>query len=280
MNEHPEELLAAYVEGSLDANERARIETHLRGCDTCREEVELASGAREALASLPQLDPPRGIAFAVRRRARGAPSRAWRIAGTAAAAAVLAAGAIVVFSNIDLGSESASQGADSEQAEEQRAGDSKAGGGGAGLAETGKASDQEGAPALAAAPLPTLPIYVESGRQYESKDLAPLARRLRDDANALVASGLAPTATSFFADFDPSGFSSDVRRAIRCVLTDVPPQQLIVPFRIESATFQDEPAYVAAFLQGPTPEDPYDRLVMWVVHRESCDLISLASQVL
>lgn len=282
MNEHPEELLAGYVERSLGADEHARVEAHLVTCDRCREEIDLAARARTALASLPELDAPRGIPLAVRRKARSAPSRTWRMVGTAAAAAVLAAGAIFVFSNLDIGVQ---QQADSGGREEQRpvpaadAPEKEQGAGGepeAGISATGDQAPS----ALAASPPPVLPIYKESDRDYGADDLAPLARRLRDDANGAVMSGLAPTARAFFADFDPSAFTLEVRQAIRCVLADVPPSQLIVPFRIEAATFEGAPAYVAAFLQGPTPDDAYDRVVMWVVHRETCGLMSLASQVL
>jgi anti-sigma factor RsiW len=279
VNEHPEELLAEYAEGTLGADQRARVEEHLEGCETCREELGLAGEARQALAALPELEAPGGIPLAVRRKGRGTPSRAWQFVGAAAAAAVLVAGAVFVFSNLDAGTQQeAAGGGGGQDSGPARAEDSKAKGGGEGLA--GTSADQEEAPALAAAPIPQLPIYKESNRRYESKDLAPLARRLRDDANGFLASGLSPFASAFFAEFDPASFTPEIRRAIRCVLTDVPPQQLIVPLRIEAASFQGQPAYIAAFLQGPTPDDEYDRIVMWVVHRESCDLISLASQLL
>jgi len=276
MNDHPEELLAGYTEGSLGADERARVEAHLATCELCQEEVDLAAEGLTTLSSLPELEPPKGIAFRVRRKAGGTPSRTWRFAGAAAAAAVLIGGGVFVFTNLDPapleGDGSARQGAETESAPLPRTGSSE--GGSAGEPETGV----EAADALAAPPV--LPIYVESRRNYESDDLAPLARRLRDDANGAVRSGLAPTARSFFEDFDPSAYTPDVRRAVRCVLADVPPLQLIVPYRIEAASFEAAPAYVATFLQGPTPDAPYDRLVMWVAHRETCGLMSLASQVL
>src|SRR5205807_10052002 len=43
---HPEELLAAYVEGALGDQERAEVDAHLATCGTCRDEVELAARAR------------------------------------------------------------------------------------------------------------------------------------------------------------------------------------------------------------------------------------------
>jgi hypothetical protein len=62
------------------------------------------------------------------------------------------------------------------------------------------------------------------------------------------------------------------------VLEEVPPDQLVVPFVIEGARFDDTPAYVAAFLQGPAPDRRYERVLIWVVDRRSCALLSLASQ--
>jgi anti-sigma factor RsiW len=275
MNDHPVELLAGYAEGSLGADERARVEAHLPTCETCQEELDLAAEALTALSSLPELDPPKGMPFRVRRKASGTPSRAWRFVGAAAAAAVLVGGGVFVFTNLDTASEQGAAEGGAEPASSPLPQTGAAGGGGG-----EKQAGAEAADARLAATPPVLPIYVESRRSYESADLAPLARRLRDDANGAIRSGLAPTATSFFADFDPSAYTPDVRKAVRCVLADVPPQQLIVPFRIEAASFEGAPAYVAAFLQGPTPDDPYDRLVMWVAHRETCGLMSLASQVL
>lgn len=274
MNDHPEELLAEYVEGSLDADQRARVEAHLSTCERCREDVELATDARSALAGLPEFEAPGGIPLAVRRRARsGSTSRVGRVAGIAVAASVLAAGAIYGLSQIDLGAGEADSAAQSEApsaATEAPAPEADA-------ADTESATATEG---VLRADAPILPTYLETGRDYEADGLAPLARRLRDEAHEALKLGVQPTASEFFETFDPAAFTVPVRRAIRCVLAEVPPKQLIVPFRIEAASFEDTPAYVAAFLQGPTPEDPYDRVVLWVVDREGCSLLSLASQVL
>jgi hypothetical protein len=278
MNNHPEELLAAYVEGTLGADERASVDAHLATCDRCTEEVELAGEARTALAGLSELEPPAGIPLAVRRQARPAISpKVLRVAGIAVAASVLAAGVIYGISNIDLGAgggaESSAPAAQGEAPEAPRPEDA---GGGAGEADT--ATTSEAAADLRAAP--ALPTYLESRRDYDSDDLAPLARRLRDEALGALDAGVQRTAKTFFETFDPAAFTVPVRQAIRCVLAEVPPEQLVVPFRIEAASFEGEPAYVAAFLQGPTPDEPYDRLVIWVVDREGCSLLSLASQLL
>ena len=274
MNAHPEELLAEYVEGSLGTDERALVDAHLSTCERCREEVSLGEEARTALAGLPELEAPAGIPLAVRRTGRAGPSKIGRVAGIAVAASILAAGTIFGLSKIDLGS-----GGEAESSAPQAQSEAPAP-----RAQQEEGMEVAGEPATAGATLdqaaPALPTYLESRRDYQPDDLEPLARRLRAEAHAALDAGIQRTAKAFFETFDPAAFTVPVRQAIRCVLVEVPPEQLVVPFRIESASFEGEPAYVAAFLQGPTPDDPYDRLVIWVVDRAGCSLLSLASQVL
>jgi|GEM_PF-2296303 hypothetical protein len=62
-SEHPEELLAAYVEGMPASDQRAQVEGHLRECSRCSADVEAASSARAAMTSLPELEAP-GVAAA------------------------------------------------------------------------------------------------------------------------------------------------------------------------------------------------------------------------
>ena len=276
MNDHPEELLAEYVEGSLSDADRAAVEEHLGGCARCREEVGLARDARDAVATLPQLSAPPDLDLAVRRAIRDEPrpSRSRRLIGGLAAAAVLVGGgAVVVTSLQDGGLETSPESAPPQT-----------GGGQAG--EVQEDSDFEGAPAESSSDevggkaRPLLPTYSESQRNYSAADLVHIARTLRDDTRAALEDGLEPTASQFFSTFDVRAFTPEVRQAIRCVLADVPPEQLIVPFSIEAAAFDEQPAYVVAFLQGPTPDDPYDRIVIWVVDREGCSLLSLATQKL
>lgn len=265
-NIHPQSLLAEYADGELGPDDRSRVEAHLAECRRCRDEVLLARSARQALTGLPELDAPAGLGLAVRRQARAAPARVWRVVAPVAAAAVLVAGGIVVVSSL-----------------------SDEGGGGPGGAAT--SGDAEGAPAAPqGAPLEEeaadqgvgrtagLPRFRESDRDHTAASLPALARGLRDEARTALSGGLAPSAASFYSAFDPSTLPPELRDVYRCVVSEVPPEQLIVPFTIESASFEGEPAYVASFLQGPSPDQPYDRLVIWVVGREDCRLRSLASQ--
>ncbi|HEY1279770.1 MAG TPA: zf-HC2 domain-containing protein [Acidimicrobiales bacterium] len=59
--EHPEELLSAYLDGEVTADERAYVEEHLTTCSTCRAEFEEERDVRAAVRSLPPVDPPFGF---------------------------------------------------------------------------------------------------------------------------------------------------------------------------------------------------------------------------
>ncbi|HEX2025888.1 MAG TPA: zf-HC2 domain-containing protein [Actinomycetota bacterium] len=271
MSDHPDILLAEYVEGTLPPDARAEVDAHVLGCDRCRREIELAEEARSALVALPDVPAPEGLPLAVRRRTgRRAPPRATRWLAGAAAAAVLATAGILVFRALGTTQQDAvvvEQGAGRSGAEEQE-----------GSTAAPTAASPEAASDVALAARPTLPTYTESDRDYTRADLVPLGRAVRDRAREALQQGVARTATTFYAGFDPAAFTTSVTRAIECSLQEVPPEQLLVPFSIEAASFEGEPAYVAAFLQGPAPHRPYDRVVLWVVARDSCSLRSLASQ--
>jgi anti-sigma factor RsiW len=60
---HPEELLAAYAEGSVTDAERRAVDAHLASCARCWEELDLSRRSRAALATLEVLPAP-GLAAA------------------------------------------------------------------------------------------------------------------------------------------------------------------------------------------------------------------------
>src|SRR5438034_11723859 len=55
---HPEELLAPFVDGTASVDERALVEAHLLFCQTCRQEMEESRRALAALGRLPELEAP------------------------------------------------------------------------------------------------------------------------------------------------------------------------------------------------------------------------------
>ncbi|MGH9283630.1 MAG: hypothetical protein ACRD0S_11925, partial [Acidimicrobiales bacterium] len=219
---------------------------------------------------------PESLTLNVRRRARRPVSpRAGRWVAAAAAAALLLAGGVVVIRAVvdegETGTASPSEG--SAQAPAPAAEGQGGAEGGAEAADEAAQTDE--ARMLAA---PTVPTYTESNRDYDGGDLVKIGRRVRDRARAALDGGVARSATAFYGNFDPASFTPEVREAIECSLAEVPPDQLLVPFSIEAATFGGQPAYVASFLQGPAPDQPYDRVVVRVVARDSCSLRSLATQ--
>jgi hypothetical protein len=92
--QHPNpELLAEFVSGTLSVAERTATLTHLRSCTRCTGELAEASAGRAALARLPEVEPPAGIADRALAEAAGetverSSAPAWyRWGGIAAAAA-------------------------------------------------------------------------------------------------------------------------------------------------------------------------------------------------
>jgi anti-sigma factor RsiW len=96
---HPELELQDLLDGRLDREARARIESHLSSCAPCREEFDALRYAREAVRSLPRLEAPAALVGdvadsvrPVRRRREGpAPPSRRRVLvfGLAAAAAAI-----------------------------------------------------------------------------------------------------------------------------------------------------------------------------------------------
>ncbi len=56
-------ILKAYVLGEVTRQERGIVEDHVRGCQSCREELDRLNLTRSALASLEDEEIPRRIAF-------------------------------------------------------------------------------------------------------------------------------------------------------------------------------------------------------------------------
>ena len=260
-DQHPEELLADFVDGTLEGEDRARVEGHVSGCARCREEVALAGRARGSLAGLSEVAPPTGLDLAVRREVRRPPSRrVWALAGAAAVAAGILAGGIVLVGQGLLGGE-----------QEQ----------GAGAAAPQPAQEQDGVTeesgeragsSLAAGDAATSIRFTTSQQDYTPASLANLGRSLRDDARALLAQGFPKTAEVYFANVEVESLAKEPREALQCVLREVPADQPVVPILVQKAFFEGRPAYVVAFLQGPSETTPYDRLLIWVADRETCSL--------
>lgn len=265
MTRHPDELLAAYVDGDLDDADRRAVQTHLRSCERCGREVELATHARRALVALPDVEPPAGTAFRVLREARRPPAtgRAWRIATAAGIAASLIAGAVVLVQRVDLGGGAAQTATES--------------GGEAGPAAPAPAEADAAEEATTTRSATLAPRYRASNQRYAPEDMPRVLDRLADEANRLLASDQAASDAAL-ADGTPDRRAA---AAMRCSTSAIRGATQIqdpgIPFVFERASFFNVhtgayvPGYVAAYLgPGPTGDRP-GSLFMTVVDRQTCD---------
>ena len=101
---HPEDLLADYVDGTLDERERAVVDAHLHGCARCSAEVRQAGAARAALSELEDVPVPFGVTGPVLaeagRRFERRPGVVWGRFQWAAGLAAAAALVVVVALNV------------------------------------------------------------------------------------------------------------------------------------------------------------------------------------
>lgn len=268
--QHPEELLAEYVDGTLGPEDRTRVEAHVAACATCREEVELAGSARRALTALPELDVPAGTTWQVIQRARQrrrwlpqvSPRTAWVAAGTAAAAAAV----IGVFALVG----GPRQEAAGPEAAFGRNGEAEAPPGAA-----------PGEPSESGRLLSGLyPIFRQSDRDYDSDSLPDLAVDLTDQARGALEQGFPEPPSRYYATTSLAQVSPRTRRALNCVVKAVSPGRSLAPFAVVTTTFEGEPAYVGAFLQADQPDRSYEQLVLYVVAPDGCALRSFARQQL
>ncbi len=256
---HPEELLAAYVDGSLADQELAAVEDHLAGCGTCREDVRLAEAARGRLRALREADVPaatrRAAVHALDREAAtplepdgsrpGEPGgelrrdpRKW-LAGLAAAAVLV--GLIAVALPRLSSSDSAGT---STSARSEGAGD-------------------------AAAPSPAgsgPPIVERQDMDYGPAEVAALAA----GESGATAAGAAPEQGEAR---QPPG----AEQAIQCVRRWASAAEGATPIRVIEATYQGRPAYLGVARQTP-PGEGSDRILVWVLARDACELISFTQR--
>jgi hypothetical protein len=256
---HPEELLADYVDGTLEDEQRAVGDAHLPGCATCREELELARGALAALANLEDEPVPFGVTGPVlaeagrrfeRRRVVVYERLQWA-AGLAAAAALV----LVVALNIGGGSDrdgtaslESTSAADAEaggEAPEGEAGQGSIAFAFRGLEEQeGVDYDDAGILALARDSLP-----IVTGQAAAATEGSTASARVADDALACIEASGAPTVGD--------------------------PRDTLI--RLIAAEFDGTPAYIALYAESPGAGQPADRVVVWAVDQQTCGILTTAS---
>lgn len=253
---HPEELLAGYVDGTLEDSERAVVDAHLPGCATCREELDLAREAVVALASLPEEPVPFGVTGPVLaeagRRFERRRAVVWQRFQWAAGAA--AAAALVLVAVISLNGPS-------EDGVRSSADDGAAGG------------QAEGAPEASAGLMAAVQLESQPGVNYTDEGVRALAREFAD----VSAEELAPDAGA-----DQTRETRDPARAIECLRSSGAPvdEPRDVLVRLIAAEYDNTPAYLAVFRENPGADQEADTIVVWIASIDGCTFIGGASQSL
>jgi hypothetical protein len=235
---HPSDLLADLVDGTLDADARARVEAHLATCEACREDLAAAEAGRDALRSLGTAPAPADlgdrIAAAMNRGdAASGPPRWYRWAGVAAAAAVVA---VIAVSLPDIGGTPGS--ADSPN----------------GFAEAGSAVGTTAAEE-------DIPLQTQDDVDYQQEDLARLASGVQ-----------APGAGAQAAASD-SAASSQASACVTRAFERQPSGRIVQLIR---ARFEGRRAYLAVYLEGPGADQDPDTATVWVAALDDCSILSFA----
>jgi anti-sigma factor RsiW len=239
--QHPDELLAGYVDGSAMPEDRRTVEAHLAACSKCREEVALASTARTALTSLPELDGPglaaetiAGLAregeagpddLAQRRRARqDRQLRRWKsswaaLAGVAAVLAVLAV--VPILLSRGGGSQSTTAGAPPRGGLETQA--------------------------------QQYPPVYERGSNYDAASMRALAKQLAAKVGKGFEGAVPAAATPSPSPVTPNKDAAlriaggvAASEVVRCALQGTGLPANTIPLYLETGKYEGTPAYVIA----------------------------------
>jgi hypothetical protein len=250
---HPTSQLAAYVDGSLAPSERELVDSHLRSCETCRDEVTSATEARRALRTLAGVVAPShigsdAIALAAGRAAstpgtvralRGAPNPVWsRVAAIAGVAAAIALLAGVVLPSL---------------------GDLPAGGGRTAAMD-----------AVSNLPPATAVEVVDQDLDVDAIQALALGYR---DAAAGVESTTSEAGPAGLVVTDTKASPGEVEKAISCLTRAFGPLPA-PPARLVQARYQEAPAIIGVVLTGPGNEEPPDTVEIFVASLTDCAVIS------
>src|ERR671910_1717943 len=261
---HPEQLLADYVEGTLAERERALLHEHLSTCVVCRDELELARSAVSALAALEERPVPLGVTGPVlaeaERRFERRRTVVWQRfqwgAGIAAAAALV----LVVALNVR------GDGADPAI---------RAEGGRAGMAASEAAAEPE-----------QLDVIEKRDRNYAEADVREFAEQAARTARVGDnGEGAAPPAGNAFGGESAGGATMaaggavdlvTAAPAIECLRSadiplDDPGYRLL---SVIEARFAGNAAYFATLLDSPGAGQPAESVIVWVVDRRDCEILS------
>jgi Putative zinc-finger len=256
---HPDDLLADYVDGTLAERDRAAVAAHLTGCARCSAEVRQAEAARAALSELVDVPVPFGVTGPVLaeagRRFERRPGVVWGRFQWAAGLA--AAAALVLVVALNLGGEDAQNAA----APERTAADA----GGTGAA---------GAEAATPGAIPFAGLERQTGVSYDAAGIHAVAS---DAAGAVLAAEDAGGSQAAFASTVPDS-KERTSLARDCIDQSGVRGPNDVLIRLIEARFEGTPAFIGVFAEGPGAGQAPDHIVVFVVARDDCRILSTASQ--
>lgn len=253
---HPQDLLAGYVDGTLDERERALVDAHLHGCADCSEEIALARLAVAGLASLQDEPVPFGVTGPVLaeagRRFERRRVASWERLQWAAGAAAAAALVVVVALNLGGGAEPGRDAAREDVTSVE--------------AEAGAAPPGAEAGSSLTFVFQGLERQVSVG--YDDAGIVALAQ----DAVPIVSGQTALAEDQ--GTFAPAGDAlSCIERSGAPTVGD--PRDTLL--RLIEAEYVGTPAYIAIYAEGPGAGQPADRVVVWAVAVEDCRILTTAS---
>ena len=244
---HPDELLAEYVDGTLRGGDLEAVRSHLAGCRRCQDEAALARAARTALAAAaPPVapSPPGDAAIREARRPTASPKPArarqtptwYRWAGAAVAAAAVLVIVALLLPGVGQGPSGASSAA--------RA---------AGSADLGGP-----------------PMLEVQHANYDTTSLQALGVAMGAGQAAGPNAPAVPQteATAGLATGSPS--PAGTSKALACVHEAWPTLAGQEPVRLIAARFEQKPAYLAVYLHGPGAGEPPDLLTITVTYAGTC----------
>ena len=257
---HPEDLLADYVDGTLDERERAAVDAHLLGCAHCGAEVRQAEAARAVLSEFEDVPVPFGVTGPVLaeagRRFERRPGVVWGRFQWAAGLA--AAAALVVVVALNVGGEDARNAAAPERTTAVAGGTGAAG----------------GAEAAIPGAIPFTGLERQTDVNYDEAGIRAVAN---DAAGAVLAAEDARgTQTAFAGAVQGSKERTDLARD--CVDRSGVRGPNDVLIRLIEARFEGTPAFIGVFSEGPGAGQAPDHIVVFVVATEDCRILSTASQ--
>jgi hypothetical protein len=253
MNPHDElDLLSPYLDGELDASDRARLDVHMASCAECRATLIGLQATVADLRTLPEPTPTPQDSWALRaaiRRARS-PMRKWQRVSWAAGAVAAAA---IVFAAVNLpgatprfreSAESLSAGGSSDVPIFQSGQNLRA------IDAQGRLLELAGITGRSASPTP---YALDAGA-------APPGGQAKGTANAVVV----PEIAEFSAYAAPAADRAAIERCVDVVRGST--QEFLEPIRYELATFESKSAFLLFFRSSGSYE-------LWVVARGDCTVL-------